>query len=609
MNIIPKFASGGRSWAQIDYEYAPQQQQSSRPQGEAAPSKSSDKDSGKLTEKDLFDMIKGIDALPNEVTDFIDSMQSVLLNPTFGDKNKLAMQYTAALKKLKLYSFNKKEYDNAYQRAVETKSLKDAAISTEGYVYALREGAQEYELMTPEQYAQEKEKDKNLTLLTNSNLLWMRANLPNMVGKNMILQTVENGISLETVSNYLKDLFVNIGDSKQTNEYFVDSTTKQGMEILKSIASNGPEGYHRIKEMRQNDKSVNYKVNAALTYMYDMLPTNARVRLKLQTKNKTDKEAADIILAMITRTLDTSTEVTDTFYNTKEAIEANKQKAKSESSPKLGYWGQIQADLGGSDAVFTLFKDKGEMTVEGKIYGAIPGMDKDMTLTEFINKSGIGYMLQDKNKINFGSSTLPVNSFNEVMVKSSSNGFIAILPKKADGSVNLELVDGYTAIMEQLRGLDPNSQQYKDKLKNLISGTPYEKMYDSNGLPNKKYFGHFFIIEGLASSNTKVRQGSEVNNLEEITNNYIVNRKDELLDTYAKGTGVDVDHFDWYNPLDWASGYTKIYEGNLYLPINDNPTNAANADKTGLTRKQAYDYERNTQAAHKYDNLNSTQYK
>ena len=114
MKIIPKMQSGG-SFMSLFADYIPLQMPQ-QPQATSSSSKRSSKDDddnekGRLTEKDLFSLLKDVDGLPNEMQSLVQGIQRMYQNVSlFGDNDidtaGLANMYAQNLYRLKHANFN-----------------------------------------------------------------------------------------------------------------------------------------------------------------------------------------------------------------------------------------------------------------------------------------------------------------------------------------------------------------------------------------------------------------------------------------------------------------------------------------------------------------------
>ena len=166
----------------------------------------SDKDS--LNDKDLMNMIKEINGLPNDMGIVISNSKQMeqlkSINPVAS--NQLTTIYLNSLYKLKVANFNKTEYDNAYQEVKGNSGLSEIAITENGYLTGINKETGKLQLFSVQDYLSNPHKftDKGkYQMLTNSNLLWMRAHSPQFAFDNKVLSIVENGIGLEKITKLI----------------------------------------------------------------------------------------------------------------------------------------------------------------------------------------------------------------------------------------------------------------------------------------------------------------------------------------------------------------------------------------------------------------------
>ena len=129
MKIIPKFQGGG-GFESLFTTYvpvqAPQQTRSVQTsQSERSSRQDSDDDKGKLTEKDFYAMLKNIDGLPNEMQSIVSHLIDTLsINKIAGiELSDLSTTYLQSLYKIRQAVNNKKQYDDAQKRAIETGAI------------------------------------------------------------------------------------------------------------------------------------------------------------------------------------------------------------------------------------------------------------------------------------------------------------------------------------------------------------------------------------------------------------------------------------------------------------------------------------------------------
>lgn len=335
MNIIPKLQQGG-SFDAFFSIYNPIQTEPPRQTTRSSESRKEHKDNndekGQLSEKDFFTMIKEIDALPNELQQISSSLLRTLrIDEVLGTTNSisnLATRYVKNLLAIKNAKFNKDLFKETYDRAKENNSLHDYAIDGKEAIVLDTEN-NTLVRVDPKQWKQiEQGQNDRYKIVTNSNVLWLRYRLPQFANDNEALSIVENGIGMDKISELVKANFRELGSDTLSSEQIFSKEAAQGEKIISQMLAAGPEGYYKLtQEMTGTDKS---KIEAALDYIYTMLPENAKTRLKMASSDGTEKAARSIILNMINGTLDTSNKSTIQYLGSEEKLVGKKEGSESD---------------------------------------------------------------------------------------------------------------------------------------------------------------------------------------------------------------------------------------------------------------------------------------
>ena len=88
------------------------------------------------------------------------------------------------------------------------------------------------------------------------------------------------------------------------------------------------------------------------------------------------------------------------------------------------------------------------MSIDGKFYGTTPGLDSNKSLGDYISTSGVGHLIRNNKNITFGDKKISIDSFNDVMVSAYSGAAVVTLPIKADGSVDLNIAERWTSVLD-----------------------------------------------------------------------------------------------------------------------------------------------------------------
>lgn len=621
MNVIPKFQQGG-SFDAFFTEYRPVQTQAPRrsqqrePRGQGSSKGSDDNEKGKLTEKDLFNMIKEIDGLPNEMRALVTNLMNTfqMSNLTGTDINSLATTYFSNLYQLKIAQQNKTKYDEALKNAQQNGAMQEPAISPDGKLIVQTEDG-EVRTIGLDTYFNNRDK---YSLLTVSNIAHLRAYDSDFNNNQTSFDIINNSMGFESFQKLVETAKANLGSADYTrNGYFsAEGQASKGLALLKTLQQDdqvqamGSVTAEGLYEYKIIDKNQLQQIKALTSYILALFPDRAKTwaawRLQIPDKNKATQ---DLVLQYLLSGQTTSHQFDITYHGTMDhAMGETKDKSGSskEKDPKEGFWRQVQSGKGGDDSTFNLLVKKGTMSVDGKFYGATPGPDQNCSLGDYLTKSGVGYMVKNPKAITFGDVKISTDSFNDVMVNVNSGACVATLPVK-DGKVWVEAVEVFSDFNDELKrsGLQPGSAEYQRKAQELLKQSKYISLapiMQSNGELKPSNSGQFLVLEGLTSGKAAgvSDETGKKWSFDDINSNFIVNAGDdrELYRTLESGLSDEdrgeykLDYNEFYDvPAQSWGSYDKIYKGNIYIPLTTNPINSMNADENEIKESTARKYE------------------
>ena len=322
MNIIPKLQEGGNVSSlfttyrpvQTPQVQAPQSVKLSNSDKESLSIKSSSKDEnkedtkGKLTEKDLFDMIKDVDGLPNEMKSIITNLKRTLATESLvgRDTGELANTYLSSLYKLKVANQNKKRFDEAIKDAKENGSIGEAAITLSGNLLISDKDGNIKEI-TLEQYQSNPDDYK---LLTNSNLAWLRKYSPKMAfsRNDSAFEIINNGVGFESFQKLLDTAKISLGNYKYEEQGIAGKEALAGLRALQGKSDvekqkliNSATG-DTIEYTTSQDSNVQ-NVKALITYLSATLPKRARVWAALKTGKSENEAVTTLVGAYLTSSI------------------------------------------------------------------------------------------------------------------------------------------------------------------------------------------------------------------------------------------------------------------------------------------------------------------
>lgn len=632
MNIVPKLQGGGDISSlfttyrpvQTPQVQAPQNVKLSNSDKESLSIKSSSKDDdkedtkGKLTEKDLFNMIKDVDGLPNEMKSIITNLKRAMAteNLVGVDTGELANTYLNNLYKLKVANQNKKRFDESIKDAKENGSIGEIAITLGGNLLASDKNGNIQEVSL-ERYQSDPDQYK---LLTNSNLAWLRKYSPKMAfsQNDNAFEIINNGMGFEAFQKLLDQAKVSLGSYKYEEQGIAGKEALLGLRALQNLSKSQQQEYLQgaLDGKYQTESSTDtnaQQIKALVDYLTISLPKRAKVWASLKTGISDPNKATQ---ALVTQYLSGSLKSTSSYKVDYQGTDEKLQKAgKSSSSggssedPKEGFWRQLQSDKAGDEQSYNLLIGKGQLSVDGKYYGTTPGMDNNKSLTKYIGDSKVGYLIKNRQNITFGDQQISSDSFDDVMVNSGGGAMTVTLPITPDGKVNFSIMDTYSKVINKLKqlGAKVGTQDYERKKAEILKRVGLGYLVDaSKGEVNPKYFGHFLVLEGVASSKTHGIVAGKKQGLQE--SQYIENASgdDALFDTVRRALS-DKDKGEYKLDNNWITfNNDKLYKGNIYIPINTNPLNAANADGNDVKESTAYRYEQRQQVWDKQQKQKAT---
>lgn len=566
----------------------------------------SDSEKGAFTRKDFINSIKDANLLPNDINALYSTVTGLfnrikMMGSDVSDISQLYLQIMPMLNNAKM---NRKRYDEIETKLRNEGKLYELAYY-QGGVYATDSQTRKIVHITKDQLNENKQR---YSPITYGQLLWCTQNMPEQAYNHSWLEAASSAISLKDVMDLLKNNFYKLGTDTTKVDYF--GTNQQYAQTFKELQHllAAPEGYYKLTQLLKNPTQQGGGIAGLFNAAITMLPEAARGRLMFATQNGTGEELYGLVAQMIAGQQDYTNELNLSPVTTVDENGRIGTKSKSSSKaedPIEGFWRSIQAQRGDNYQI-SIIKDKGRLSATGNIYTSVPNIDKNMSLSDFLYKSGGMNLVQDKSAISFGDIKLDQKSLSDVMVDSSSNFVTVMLPKNPDGSVDFGVLDEYLEIK------DSNPNNYLQQMQN--AGLGY--LYNSDGTPNQNQFGLFLVVEGLASDKTQgINKEGKPASLKDVESNYTIKYKNdrEMQDKLIQGLSskengeyeLDDVNNGWWNPGDSLFGSDSIYKGNIYIPISKSPIKASWADETKIKTSVAKDYDLMQQTKEKESIMNN----
>lgn len=584
----------------------------------AGSSKSSE-ESSDLTDKDLLKMLEKLDGLPNDMQALTKVLQNFYIDQQYSpspNTTNIASRYLQALQMMRTINFNRKQYDNAFNIISNNGGINELAINEKGQLICVNEKG-DFKYLKPEQLTQ----ITNYRPVTNSELLKLRAYSPELANDNNILGVIANGIGIKEVTEYIQQFINNLGTSDKSTQGYV--TTQQG-QIINGIATltsaiqeasqqgikfNGTtQDLYQYKILNKSQKE---QADAALSYIYRMLPENAKTLLKVRTPNGTSEDAQKLIATIIASQIDVTNHYDIELKAGKTAQSIGKSSnagTKDSTEQETSLIHNVMQSIGGTDTQLKVDRGDGiQMTVNGSTYNRVtkPNGDSigDTSLSNMLDLSGLGSIIKDTHLITFGDQKITPEQMRNITY--NNTGIVrANLPINSDGTVNLKLLEQYQQAENEINALGENATQ--EQISNIFEKHDLKSLLTPNGKPDITKFGAFIVTEGYTTKSNGIKDTDFVKKIDDPTDAQIELIKESL----AIGTGKDrkkpdIDTFDWWNPFDYFS-VDDIYKAAIYIPITNNQLAAVTGANQHIDYDEAMQLEDKYQRFEKRINKQST---
>lgn len=593
MNIIPKLQEGGNISSlfttyrpvQTPQVQAPQSVKLSNSDKESLSIKSSSKDEdkedtkGKLTEKDLFNMIKDVDGLPNEMKSIITNLKRTLATESLvgADTGELANTYLSSLYKLKLANQNKKRFDESIKEAKDNGSLGEAAITLSGKLLTTDKNGNIMKISL-EQY---QENPKSYQLLTNSNLAWFRKyDSRTAFSKNdEFFEIISNGMGYESFQKLLQQATIALGNYKYEEQGAIEKKALAGLQALQGKSEEEKEkiissitGNNVKYTLTQDSNEENIKT--LITYLSRALPERSRVWAALKT-GKPEQEAivslvGNYLMGNMKQTKSIKIDIPSEGKDGKKSGDSSDlDKMQLNTSQRflngLGVQSTYVLNPGTSRAVQVVANTMPLTDAEGKPIGT------NSTLQDAVSGEYAGIL--DTTHATMGGHTINSAAFGSIIL---SDGKISSIDYPCTIKNNGEIIPNTSPKVikakqeaEQLlrsKGVDVRKPEDIKKYWRAINAA-YKKYglsdaYNDQGEPTGSW-RRFGVVNVTASD--KVLGMDEMDDnplLKEVTNDSVI---DNLIQITKDN---EFNKKGFFNSL--TGSYNRFYEGTLWIPLDVN---------------------------------------
>lgn len=615
--MIFKFQQGGTTPPYVAYQPVIVSDKRTTSPSEMAEKVAINSEKGKLSDKDLYTMLKEkLKGLPSDVEEAMTKIQQVenIAKMDFDGSlsQNISFKYLNALKTMNNLTFSREQYDKAMENVKSNGGLNEVAINQYGQIY-MTDG-KNFELMTPEEA-----KQSGWQAVTNSDLLYMRANSTNFANKDEIFNVVNNGIGIDKVTDYIQKCIQNLGASKTEETLYANvtaGTILKGLNDFKQAVVQSGNYDATVQDLYSGklmSKDSAEQAIQALSFIYQSLPVNMKSLLKTKTENGTDDEAKVLVGQLISSK--TSPEKTFELKLEDQAIDHQEKEGKDGKNPysikglsmdpmtmMLAGYGQknnfiIQTAAGASNGI-KIPTVQMPITKNGK---------DGIGMTSLINVASsdfAGYL--DFSNAFMGDVQIPQAGMQNIAIDGTAL-YTAYLPldiqyfnetgKKRPDIAMLGRYKQAQDEINQLKTKDPN------KINAIYRNHNLPVMYSPNGdvLTNYIKFG---ILNGTALDSAFEDNVQMADYLTETTDkNTIANTLNILNKDRGEKNKIDYDEQSWWDSISPVfNDYTHVYKGTIFMPINDDYFTYSAATGSSPTTAQAEMIEARQQAANRTRN-------
>lgn len=534
-----------------------------------------------LTDKDLLQMLDKLNGLPNDMQLLTKQLQDFYIDQQydiFPNTSNIASRYLSILSYMKVANFNKNQYDAAYQKASDSGRISEYAINSRGQVFCVN-ADKDYKLLRPEELIQQTE----YVPLTNSDLLELRAYDPKLANNSELVKIISNSIGMKDIQDLISNIISNIGTTKSSTEGYSTRENGQilkGIDILKNASQNNLiyndvsnmsiDGLYKNQLITEDQVEQSY---AALNYIYNILPENAKSLLKLKS-NGTSKGVESLLIQLInsrnsiTRSFKTDLQENLNADGSKKVTQKEKEEQdKSKINPAVAFQRDMGAETrltingGTSDAISVQAYRMPVVTKEGKNLGLT-------TLDKVASDSVYGGIF-DFSNVTMGDKTLDMASSQNIVVDTSSiyKVYLPVDMKKYAKGIIAPGVD-YLPLLELVRqDIKDSGASTPEEINKIYQEYDLPKFIDENGNINEEFYKPFGVLNATALSDAFEKDTNLFgnNNFEEVTDKNIIQNYWKIL------KGVDTkEKFDSKGVLNYLGmgSYQQLFKGLVYLPLN-----------------------------------------
>lgn len=570
MTIIQKNQQGG-SFSSFFVDYKPFTGISAPAAAAATPAKESSSDKSdsdkdnKVGLKDLLSLAKELKGLPADQELVLQQISKLYHHAAlFGEgslnTSEVITSYLTALRGIRLAEFNAQEYEDAKKQVIAQNGYSEYAVDSEGHVFVQDQETGDIQPITPEEL---KSLDGNYQILTNANLLYYRANNPQLAFNNEILNIVHNGIGIEAITKHLLSVTSKIGANTLRSAGYSEKSAEdisKGVEALEEAANQGQTVTNLYTQGVMSKDQVQ-QANLALTYLWNTLPTNAKTLLKV--KGGSEEGAQQLLQSLVFSGLDYERTVPHPDKEKKDKEKKDKDEASGlEITEAIGFYLGLGAEKKIQIIPNTMYAF--DLTVRSGVLKTDSGNAKEYDTLADVDAGSFSGLL-DISNATFGG--VQISTLSKVFLKNAEI-YNVELPFDVKYFQETHILRPDINLAQKMADLDvaiQNGEVDKDDIDEVnakcedLDLPPMYVSLDENGHPvlNPNAYARFARVSALVDE-TSLRNKDEVQSWAKIEAS-----KTERENFTQHMKGVDKNY-----KLGGGWSPTKLYDGVVFIPLN-----------------------------------------
>ena len=581
--------------------------------------KESSKKAPQVTEL-MKDILGNLEGLPGDKQAILSTLSSIfgniegkLNNPDmFGGTQSIASDYLQALNYVGNLRFQHDEFIKARDTAIQKGSLQEVAINSTGQIMVATEDG--YDWITPEQYVKDTE---NYRPITNSELLTLRSQgVGGLAFDQASIATVTNSMGIAEVTKLIQDSINGLGSTSNINTNYVGVKTGdliQGLQdyaqaLQKSGRYNASvQDLYEIKLLTETQAD---QAKLALQYIYNTLPITAKALLKMKS-NGQESGAEALIGTLVTSKLKYRNEFEPDLVGGPSAKSSGKTGSEGTENDKSNPYLQLIREEGGQSRTFTIVPEdtNNGMQVTGTFYSALPNINEEMSIDALLATGMLSITGNSRKSISFGDQLLDPSQLKDVMFD-NEGGAVMTLPTITDQlgnvRVNMAIVEDFNKVQNELKKYkNLPEHEYNKKYAELLKKYELDELIDSTtGLPDLSRTAQFLVIGAYTTDKIDINKKSKFIKK-------IKNPTEDLEKRLIKGLSTNEDKNDYDIDVDDHWGFIEgfwddVYRANVFIPLNQNPNAAVNAQGDQRSEASVTAAEQNYQQFNKLKNMKPT---